>query len=47
MQYSLFLLTALTIAQPELSAGDHRRSITVDDMKPGHWIHVPPMYGAK
>jgi polyhydroxybutyrate depolymerase len=47
MQYSL-LLIALTLGQPEpLGAGDHKRTITVDNLKRTHWIHVPPKYDPK
>ena len=48
MQMSIVLLSVLAIAQTEsLGAGDHRRTVTVDDMKRNHWIHVPPKYDAK
>lgn len=45
MQYSLLLIAALSVSQPDaLGPGDHRRTITVDNLKRGHWIHVPPKY---
>ncbi len=45
---SLLLISTLVIAQPDsLGSGDHKRSITVDDLKRTHWIHVPPSYNAK
>jgi polyhydroxybutyrate depolymerase len=48
MQMSILLLSVLAIAQPEsLGSGDHRRTVTVDDMKRGYLIHVPPKYDAK
>ena len=41
-------IAALSIGQPEaLGPGDHKRTITVDDLKRIHWIHVPPKYDAK
>lgn len=30
-----------------LRAGDHKRTITVDELKRTHWIHVPTAYDAK
>lgn len=48
MQTSLLFVAALALGQPEsLSAGDHRRTITVDEMKRSFWVHVPPKYDAK
>ncbi|MSU78224.1 MAG: polyhydroxybutyrate depolymerase [Gemmataceae bacterium] len=45
---SLLLISALFIAQPEsLGEGNHKRQITVDDLKRLHWIHVPAKYDAK
>jgi len=47
MYASLLLVTALSIGQPEkLEPGDHLRSITVDNLKRRHWIHVPAKYDA-
>lgn len=48
MNYSLLLITALSLGQPPaLGPGDHRRSITVDNLKRSHWVHVPPKYDPK
>jgi polyhydroxybutyrate depolymerase len=48
MQYALFLISTLVVAQPEaLGAGDHKRTITVDELKRHHWVHVPTKYDAK
>src|SRR6266851_240862 len=48
MQYSLLLLATLGIGQAgPLGAGDHARTITVDDLKRRHNIHVPPKYDPK
>ena len=48
MHYSLLLVAVLSVGQPEaLGPGDHKRTITVDDLKRIHWIHVPPKYDAK
>src|SRR5438309_1727711 len=48
VQYSLILIAALTVGQPEpLGPGDHTRTITVDGLKRKHLIHVPPKYDAK
>ena len=48
MQYALLLVTILSLGQTEpLGPGDHKRTITVDDLKRTHWIHVPPKYDAK
>ena len=48
MQYSLLLIAALSINQAEpLGPGDHKRTITVDDTKRIHRIHVPPKYDPK
>jgi polyhydroxybutyrate depolymerase len=47
MQYALLLMT-LAVAQPEpLGAGDHKRTLTVDDLKRTHLVHVPAKYDAK
>lgn len=48
MQYSLIVMAALAIAQPEpLGPGDHKRTLTVDELKRPYWIHVPAKYDAK
>lgn len=48
MQTTLLLVSIFAVAQTEsLGAGDHRRTLTVDDVKRSHWIHVPPKYDAK
>ena len=48
MHYSLILITALALGQSEpLGAGDHKRTLTVDEQKRTHWIHVPPKYDPK
>ena len=48
MQYSLVLLAAFTIGQPDkLEAGDHRRTLTIEKEKRRHNIHVPPKYDPK
>ena len=48
MQYSLLVIAALALGQPEpLGAGDHKRTITVGDVKRTHYIHVPPKYDPK
>ena len=48
MHYSLLLITTLALGQGEpLGAGDHKRTITVDDLKRHHRIHVPPKYDPK
>src|SRR5437660_3317800 len=48
MQYALLLIGALAVSQPDaLGSGDHKRTITVDEKKREHWVHVPPKYDAK
>jgi polyhydroxybutyrate depolymerase len=48
MQYSLLLIATLSIGQAQpLGPGDHKRSITVDDLKRHHYIHVPAKYDPK
>jgi polyhydroxybutyrate depolymerase len=48
MQASLILVAAFTLTQPDpLGAGDHKRTITVDELKRTHLVHVPPKYDAK
>ena len=48
MQYALLLFTALTINRAEpLKAGDHKRWLTVDNVKRSYWIHVPEKYDPK
>lgn len=48
MHYSLFLISVLAVSQPSaLGVGDHKRTITVDELKRTHWIHVPTKYDAK
>jgi polyhydroxybutyrate depolymerase len=48
MQYGLLLIATLSIGQAEpLGPGDHKRTITVDDLKRHHYIHVPPKYDPK
>src|SRR5260370_40528156 len=48
MQYALFLVATLSVAQTEpLGPGDHKRIITVDELKRRHSIHVPSKYDAK
>jgi polyhydroxybutyrate depolymerase len=48
MQSSLLLIAALSIGQPDaLGSGDHKRTISVDELKRVHWIHVPPKYDPK
>ena len=48
MQFSLILIATLSIGQAEpLGPGDHKRTITVDDRKRHHYVHVPPKYDPK
>jgi polyhydroxybutyrate depolymerase len=48
MHYSFVLIATLALGQPEpLGAGDHQHTITVDNLKRTHWIHVPPKYDPK
>lgn len=48
MHYSLLLVTTLALGPGDsLGAGDHKRTITVDDVKRTHYIHVPPKYDPK
>lgn len=48
MPHALLLLAVIAVGQTEpLGAGDHRRTITVDNVKRSHWIHVPPKYDPK
>ena len=48
MQYAFVLFTAVAVGQTEpLGPGDHKRTLTVDEQKRVHWVHVPPKYDAK
>jgi polyhydroxybutyrate depolymerase len=48
MQYSWLAFALLGLGQAEtLGAGDHKRTITVDELTRTHWIHVPPRYDPK
>jgi polyhydroxybutyrate depolymerase len=48
MQYSLLLVAAFTLGQTDpLGPGNYKRTITVDDLKRVHRIHVPPKYDPK
>lgn len=48
MHSSLLLIALFTLGQQDqVGAGNHKRTLTVDDMKRVHWIHVPPKYDAK
>ncbi len=48
MQYSVVLFATLAIAQTEpLGPGDHKRPLTVDELKRPYWVHVPPQYDRK
>jgi polyhydroxybutyrate depolymerase len=48
MHASLLLLTALTLGQADaLGPGEHKRTLTVDEQKRRHIIHVPPKYDPK
>ncbi len=48
MQSTLMLMAVLAVGQPDpLGVGDHKRTITVDELKRIHWIHVPPKYDPK
>ncbi|MSQ93378.1 MAG: polyhydroxybutyrate depolymerase [Gemmataceae bacterium] len=48
MQFSLALVAILAISQSEpLGPGDHKRPLTVDELKRPYWVHVPPKYDPK
>ena len=48
MQYAFLLFTALIVNQAEpLKAGDHKRWLTVDNVKRSYWVHVPEKYDPK
>ena len=48
MHYSFLLIAALAVGQTEkLGPGDHKRTITVDELMRRHKIHVPPNYDPK